>query len=504
MITSLKIVRKTQISQTAVGVEEYYVSPGSWINIDIKKVDESDSEMIPTSPFDAHSSGSSLSVSYFFKPADVVWYPIHRYYWSLVNHPYIDVSSSSSESYEPIGNNKIPYLTSITGASANDRGNVMLLGSETTNVDYKEVTIGPHDTKKSFVITDMAQTAPYTIIFNVIHDMLRQIRLWLDAHKDNLLLPNPDVEQYTTVPASVYMWNKMLAMEDTGTPTVPVVTTTKLYEGCDCSSASDDPCSLFPTNPSCAMPHFREDRQRDEVIPKSLNLLNEYKSLVFLWNSIVSQPIVQIHPKQHPEDPAGLYAIVVCSFMYPRSWYDDTSSENYGEVVLDINVFPNKITALFGMQRWATIVGYGSSKVQNDGASFAPDFNIPVGTTVDGVSVAQATMESTGAVCSATGAVSYKVHLTKSGIVDPASESSYGSFAFVLSDIPFYQRSESPSGTAPEQYYSSKYNSVICAGCSIQWRISAQISYPSDPYFDSNSSKTNVLMFWTTDAPKEK
>ena len=475
MITSLKIRHKKQ-EGSSVDVITQTVLPG-WVNV---VAEESGTVR---SPFDISVVDTSVVISYSFgklQYADISsLYPIQAYFNSLTN-------PDGYDHQEDI----IPYVTTISGVGANARGNIMILGSDTTNVDYRQ---------SGYTITDMAQTPQYTILFNVVHDMLRQIRLWLDAHKDNLLLPNPDVEE-ALVPASVYMWNKMLTMEDSSSSSQPVTTTTKLYEGCTNPS--------YTEGPLCAMPHFRETRQRSSVIPKSTNLLNEYKSLVFIWNSVVSRPIVQIKMVQHPEDPAGLYAIVVCSFMYPMSWYNSTQSESTPKgVVLEVRVSPSYSLPTDSIKRWETIVGYGSNKIGNDGISFAPDFNIPVEIEVSGTAVAQSTMEGPGYIGPAGGTTVYKVNLEKSPMPSPVEESSYGSFAIVISDIPFSKKEESDSSDseeyAPEVYYASKYNSKMISGSHIRWHVSAKLSYPNDPYFDESFAEANPEMDWYTNYPKQ-
>lgn len=164
-----------------------------------------------------------------------------------------------------------PYVCSISGVTADMLNNVWLLGGKTSQVDADNNI--PH----TLTVCDMAQTVDYPRIYHAVHDMLRQLRLWIDGNKDSLLLYIDDAET---------QWSKMLA-EDRDA-----------YDFSDSDSLSFNIVKYY------------ESRSRKEIpaLANANSILNEYVGMVALWNHIVSLPRSSTKIRLHPADSAGIYA----------------------------------------------------------------------------------------------------------------------------------------------------------------------------------------------------
>ena len=157
---------------------------------------------------------------------------------------------------------KCPYVTSIAGGTPDDWGYIWVLGGLSTQIDERD---------DGFTFCDMSQTVDYPRIYRSVYAMLRQIRLWVDAHKDSLILPKSAAEA---------QWDNM-------------------KEGGDGWDISDSD-----------LPMFKESRHRQDIpaIGDAINLLNEYLGVVALWNHIVNEPKVVSDVRLHPADQSGIYA----------------------------------------------------------------------------------------------------------------------------------------------------------------------------------------------------
>lgn len=190
-----------------------------------------------------------------------------------------------------------PYVSKITGVSPDAWGNVWLLGGKTFQVDYTT------SSTSELTLCDMAQTVDYPRIYMNVYNMLRRIRLWVDAHKDNLLL-DPD--------RAYAQWTLMNGLS---------------HESNDNWRPKENP---FDKNASLT---FTEDsRSREEIMSLGtpINLLNEYLGVVALWNHIVGTPRAEVDVRLHPADQAGLY--IGANMVVPILKKEDT------KIRLDISV----------------------------------------------------------------------------------------------------------------------------------------------------------------------
>lgn len=168
----------------------------------------------------------------------------------------------------------VPYITKISGVTPDSNGMIWLLGDRSSNV----YTLNDN----TLHISDIAQTVDYPRIYSSVYAMLRQLRLWVDAHKDTLIL--------RTATANT-QWNNMLKDPDDWTPSKDL---------------------------HLSIPYYSEDRSRDEIqaIGGATNFLNMYFATVALWNYAVDRPMSDIETRLHPEDAAGMY--ISANIVVPR------------------------------------------------------------------------------------------------------------------------------------------------------------------------------------------
>ena len=190
------------------------------------------------------------------------------------------VTDKYREYLEYINTNGLPFVTSVSGVGCNDLGNLWLLGDKTSQVDL---------TDAGFTLCDMSQTVDYPRIYKSVYAMLRQIRLWLDAHKDTLLLKSDKAE---------LQWDDMMLDADDW---------------------------LLPSDSPDTRPVFLETRKRSDIsaIGPGLNLLNEYRGTVSLWNYIVEMPTSDISIRLHPADRSGVY--IGANLTVPVTSKEDTT-----------------------------------------------------------------------------------------------------------------------------------------------------------------------------------
>ena len=189
---------------------------------------------------------------------------IRRY--SMEEDPRLEYLAKLLESGEA------PYVSKISGVSPDTWGNVWMLGGKTSQVDINN--------SNTILLSDMAQTVDFPHIYSNVYAMLRQIRLWIDAHKDNLLLSDTTAND---------MWDHM---QDTA------------------DGANDN--WRPPVNPVAddkTITMFTESRLRSEIpsLGTAINMLNEYLGVVALWNYIVGTPKASVDVRLHPADQAGIY-----------------------------------------------------------------------------------------------------------------------------------------------------------------------------------------------------
>ena len=158
--------------------------------------------------------------------------------------------------------NSLPYVTNISNVGPDDWNILWLLGGKTTQVDVSDGTIE---------ICDMAQTVDYPRIYKSVYAMLRQLRLWIDANKDSLLLYQPD---------ALKQWDDMVSDIDDNK-----------WDTKDLESV------------------YMETRSRDDIdtIGQATSMINEYVGTVALWNHIVGLPESAVSIRLHPADSAGIY-----------------------------------------------------------------------------------------------------------------------------------------------------------------------------------------------------
>lgn len=164
------------------------------------------------------------------------------------------------------GKKNLPYVASVAGVYPNQWHNIWVLGGQTAQVDLGE---GPG----TLTICDMSQTVDYPRIYKSVYGMLRQLRLWIDAHKDSLILRDNR--------ASVQWQNMLYSTDDWYVP---------------------------ETSPD-TRPIFQETRLRNDIsaIGPAVGLLNEYLGIIHFWNYAVGIPESSISVRLHPADYAGLY-----------------------------------------------------------------------------------------------------------------------------------------------------------------------------------------------------
>ena len=184
------------------------------------------------------------------------------------------------------GNTQLPYVTKISGVPADINNMVWLLGGKTSQVDRsKDGYQTPSEDGYApagdnvIYISDMGQTVDYPRIYRAVYDMLRQIRLWLDAHKDTVLLDSDNAN----------IWWDVLKNDPDDSDPVPK----SPYDGAG----------------EIVLKSFKEPRDRSEIaaIGDSTNILGNYGAMVALWNYIVNQPLSDVSSRIHPADPAGIY-----------------------------------------------------------------------------------------------------------------------------------------------------------------------------------------------------
>lgn len=184
------------------------------------------------------------------------------------------------------GEVELPYVTKISGVTGDANNMIWLLGGKTFQVDraidgYTPPEDGDYVKPADNVlyISDMGQTVDYPRIYRATYDMLRQIRLWIDAHKDTILLDESNADEW---------WDVMKTDPDDSKP-VP--------------KTSTDSGTLW------SLPVFEEPRSRSDItaIGDATNILGNYWATVALWNYIVNQPLSSTTARLHPADDAGIY-----------------------------------------------------------------------------------------------------------------------------------------------------------------------------------------------------
>ena len=175
----------------------------------------------------------------------------------------------------------VPYMTKISGVTPNSNGMIWLLGDKSSNV----YTLGDN----TLHISDIAQTVDYPRIYASVYSMLRQLRLWVDAHKDTLILRTDTANT---------QWDNMLNDSDDWTP--------------------DNDYHL-------SIPYYSEDRPRYDIqaIGDATNFLNMYFATVALWNYAVGRPMSDVETRLHPEDASGMY--IGANIVIPRLSNVDTT-----------------------------------------------------------------------------------------------------------------------------------------------------------------------------------
>lgn len=196
----------------------------------------------------------------------------------------VSVASSSdyiNEKHDSYINSikRIPYVTNISGVRPNVFNSIWIIGGKTSQIDY----VHDYDEKGgSFTVCDMAQTVDFPRIYRSVYAMLRQIRLWLDAHKDSLILTKNAAED---------QWLNMLddLDQDSGSVWYPPAS----------------PGDSIETAPKM----FKETRNRGDIpaIGHAVNFLNAYQGTVALWNYIVGTPSASVSARLHTADNAGVY-----------------------------------------------------------------------------------------------------------------------------------------------------------------------------------------------------
>lgn len=198
------------------------------------------------------------------------------------------------------GTIKLPYISAISGVKPDINGNLWLLGGKTSQVSY---------TTDTFTISDMGQTVDYPRIYRSVYAMLRQIRLWLDAHKDTLLLTKGNADSW---------WERM----------------------------KNDQNDWKPLESDYSKYYFEESRPRDSIadIGDATNMISQYMAVVALWNYIVNQPLANYSARLHPADSAGVY--IGADINIPRT----TDGEFSVDVEFTIEISTQQ--AVDGMRVW--------------------------------------------------------------------------------------------------------------------------------------------------------
>lgn len=178
-----------------------------------------------------------------------------------------DIPDSYLEYLNSLGSDNLPMLVKLSGVAPDANNNIFLLGGTTSAVS------ATGDGELS--VTDVAQTVDYPRIYRSVYEMLRQIRIWQDAHKDSLLFSESEAKT---------RWDELNNYKYDYMPSV----------------------NDYPDWHN----GFSEYRDRDELdpyIPKGYNLISDYFAVVALWNYIVSLPDSSINVRLHPADSAGIY-----------------------------------------------------------------------------------------------------------------------------------------------------------------------------------------------------
>ena len=178
--------------------------------------------------------------------------------------------------------NRCPYVTAVSGVNPDGFGNLFLLGGHTSQVEYMQNHLG---------VCDMSQRDDRPIIFRAIYDMLRILRLWLDAHKDSLLL--------SEIPGNS-QWDNMVA-EDKN----------KDYYLSYSTDDGEVPPFMLPVEEGLVS----ESRGRSDIVAigPALRLYNEYQSIVAMWNRLVKEPETIVEVRIHPGDNSGIYVGVTAN-----------------------------------------------------------------------------------------------------------------------------------------------------------------------------------------------
>lgn len=197
----------------------------------------------------------------------------------------------------------LPYIASIDGVRADQYGCLYILGGHTSQIDHKDHGIN---------ICDMSQDNRYPQIFRSIYDMLTILRRWIDGHKDSLLLYGDLAEK---------QWSEMLS-ED--------------YNDYYQKAGSDVPDYPLYKDPDTG-DLISDRRTRDAIssFSEPIGLLNEYQSVVAMWNYVASQPEHVSTARIHPGDNAGVY--IGAAINIPTTNIPDNTT-GYLRVLIKISV----------------------------------------------------------------------------------------------------------------------------------------------------------------------
>ena len=180
-----------------------------------------------------------------------------------------------------------PYLSRLCGVAPDAYGNIWLLGGAMSQVDTESSDSTYVNKTNDILLCDMSQEDRTPQILRAMFDILRQIRLWIDAYKDTLLC---------TPASGETQWTAMLAeAEKEDTEVLKIISS---------GDGSDDDDNKYP------MAVLKETRGKRGTIPAigpSTAIRNEYQSVVALWNYIVAQPKSSLVVRTHPGDSAGIY-----------------------------------------------------------------------------------------------------------------------------------------------------------------------------------------------------
>lgn len=201
---------------------------------------------------------------------------------SQIPNTYRDVYDKLRDEYDKLKTS--PYLSRLCGVVPDAYGNIWLLGGATSQVDTESADNTYVNKTNDILLCDMSQEDRTPQILRAMYDILRQIRLWIDAYKDTLLC---------TPASGETQWTAMLA--ETTTEDAPVLEIVKSGESSD------------NKYPMAVLKETREERGTIPAIGPSTAIRNEYQSVVALWNYIVAQPKSSLVVRTHPGDSAGIY-----------------------------------------------------------------------------------------------------------------------------------------------------------------------------------------------------